>query len=104
MIVEQLESFADAVRSSGERIDLLTAEFPNGGNPKNRPEVHPALYELSSRARQGLSVCKVFMVCDLEKITAVQLRKTPNIGKKTLKEIQSWMNKYGLHFRDGVTK
>ena len=100
MIVEQLESFAGAVRSSGERIDLLTAEFPNGGNPKNRPEVHPALYELSSRARHGLGVCKVFMVCDIENITTHQLRCTRNVGVKTFKEIVDWMNKYGLHFRD----
>ena len=100
MIAEQLESFASLVKSGGERIDFITAELPNGGNPKNRPEVHPALYELSSRARHGLGVCKVFMVCDIENITTHQLRCTPNVGVKTFKEIAAWMEKYGLRFRD----
>ena len=101
MIAEQLESAADSVRRSGERIDLLTAEFPNGGNPKNRPEVHPALYELSTRARHGLSQCGVAVVCDIEEVTTHKLRRTTNVGVKTFKEIAAWMEKYKLNFKDG---
>ena len=104
MINEQLERFTNSVKSGGERIDFITAELPNGGNPKNRPDVHPALYELSTRARHGLSQCKVIMVCDIEEVTTHELRRTTNVGVKTFKEIAAWMEKYKLNFKDGQSR
>jgi DNA-directed RNA polymerase alpha subunit len=104
MINEQLERFANSVKSGGERIDFITAELPSGGNIKNRPNVHPALYELSTRARHGLNHCNVRMVCDIEDITTHELRCTTNVGVKTFKEITAWMEKYKLRFKDGQSR
>ena len=98
---EQLERFASSVKTNGERIDFITAELPNAGNLKSRPDVHPALYELSTRARRGLRRCKVFMVCDIEEVTTRELRCTTNVGVKTFEEIANWMQKYELNFKDG---
>ncbi len=104
MINEQLERFANSVKSGGERIDFITAELPSGGNIKNRPNVHPALFELSTRARHGLNHCNVRMVCDIEDVTTHELRCTTNVGVKTFKEIAAWMEKYKLRFKDGQSR
>tara|TARA_R100001086_G_C11653538_1_gene208084 strand:- start:193 stop:507 length:315 start_codon:yes stop_codon:yes gene_type:complete len=104
MINEELERFANSVKSGGERIDFITAVLPNGGNPKSRPDVHPALYELSTRARHGLNDCNVRMVCDIEDVTVYELRCTSNVGVKTFKEIAAWMEKYKLNFKDGQSR
>ena len=51
---EQLSALEDEVDSVSSRVDFLTSRIPNGGPRKKNSDVHPAVWELSTRAKHGL--------------------------------------------------
>ena len=99
-LTEQLSDLKNEVDSVSSRVDFLTSRIPNGGPRKKNSDVHPAVWELSTRAKHGLRACGVTEVWRVEKITTRDLLTTYNVGIKTLNLIEAWMKKHSLHFKE----
>jgi DNA-directed RNA polymerase alpha subunit len=99
-LTEELSDLKNEIDSVSSRVDFLTSRIPNGGPRKKNSDVHPAVWELSTRAKHGLRACGVTEVWKIEQITPYDLIVAPNVGRKTLAHIYEWMESHDLHYKE----
>ncbi len=97
-LCQKIEGLESDLESSSDRLSLLTSRLQwRDVDPKNR---HPAVKELSTRARNSFARDGLGWVFQLETLTAKDVIKMPEIGIKTFKEIEAWMQRHGLSFKE----
>ena len=97
-LCQKIEGLESDLKSSDDRLSLLTSRLQwQNVDPKDR---HPAVRELSTRARNSFARENLGWVFELETLTAKDVIKMPEIGIKTFKEIEAWMQRHGLSFKE----